>query len=70
MRTIKSNFEKTRDRNIRSIKKAIKNLRGLDYNIEIQETETMIGTIVNHIYLRYRFKSGRIAEQKYLFTAE
>ncbi len=70
MRKIKSDFEKTRDRNIRSIKKSIKNLKGLGYTIEIQPTETMIGTIVEHIYLRDKFKNGRIVEQKYLFTAE
>jgi len=70
MGKFKSDFEKTRDKNIRNIKKSVKNLRDLGYNIEIQETETMIGTEVNHIYLRDKFKNGRIVEQKYLFTAE
>ena len=70
MRIIKSDFEKTRDRNIRSIKKSIKNLRELDYNVEIQPTETMVGTIVDHIYLRSKLDNGRIIEQKYLFTVD
>jgi len=41
----------------------------MGFKIEIQPTETMIGTILDHIYLRDRF-NGKITEQKYLFTAD
>jgi hypothetical protein len=70
MREIKTQFDKNLSKNIRTIKKAVFNLRAMgNLTIEIQPTETMIGNIVNHIYVRDRM-NGKIILQKYLLTIE
>ena len=70
MKQIKSENEKLRDKNIRKIKKATKELRNQGYKIENCLTETIIGTKANHIYIRDKLSSGRICEQKYLFSLD
>ena len=67
---MKTEFEKKIDRNINKIRKASKELRKEGFTIEKELTETLIGTEVNHIYLRDRFKSGKIVLQKHLFTLD
>ena len=67
---MKTEFEKNIDRNINKIRKASEELRKDGFTIEKQLTETLIGTEVNHIYLRDRSKSGRIVLQKHLFTLD
>ena len=69
MKIIKSEFEKKTDRNINSIKNSIKRLRQLGFTIEKEETETMFGKVVNHIYLRDRI-GNKICLQKHLLTIE
>ena len=60
-------FDKKLHRNINAVKRGINNLRALDLKIEIQETETMVGTLVNHIYVTDTI-CGRVCLQKHLFT--
>ena len=67
---MKSNFEKQRDISIRKIKKGIGELKRLNYTIEAELTETMVGTEVNHIYIRDKLSIGKIIEQKYLFSLD
>ena len=70
MRELKTDFEKKRDKNLRAIKKAVLWLRKHSYTIEAQETETMIGTAITHIYTRLRSSKGSIWEQRHLFTLD
>ena len=60
------------DRKLKKAKKAIKEV--LDYypsaKFEIQETETMFGSIVNHIYLVDKLTSGKTILQKHLLTID
>ena len=70
MRTIKSGLEKKIDRNINKIKKASEELRKEGFTIEKELTETMIGTEVNHIYLRDKLNNGKVILQKHLFTLD
>jgi hypothetical protein len=68
---MKDIFEKKRDNTIKKIKKGIAVLTALGYTIESQPTETMIGSVVDHIYARIRGNkenSQSIYEQKFLFT--
>lgn len=67
---MKSDFERTRDKNIRTISKAIKKLQISGYVIEADTVENMIGQEVTHIYLKGRDNKGRIYEQKHLFTLD
>ena len=69
MREIKTKFEKQRDRAIRQIKKNIEWFRANHYTIEVEPTETMIGTVEEHIYIRHR-GIKTIFEQKYLFSLD
>lgn len=70
MKIIKSEFQKKIDKNINKIKKASDELRKEGFTIEKELTETMIGTEVNHIYLRDKLNSGKIILQKHLFTLD
>ena len=70
MREILSDYQKQKNTSIRKIVKGIQELRNQGYTIEKELTETMIGTEVNHIYIRDRLKSQRIVEQKYLFSLD
>lgn len=70
MKKIKTEFDNKLNNNIRAIKRATHNLKSLGFTIEIQLTETMLGTVVNHIYVIDRLKSGTVVLQKYLFTAD
>ena len=64
---MKSEYQKTRDRNINKIKKGIRELQGLGYTIEAELAETMLGTEIKHVYIRDRVNDC-VVEQKYLFT--
>jgi len=61
-------FDKKLKRGISDVKRGIKNLRNLSLNIEIQETETMYGSVVNHIYVTDTLPSGKVILQKHLLT--
>jgi hypothetical protein len=65
------NFDKKLKSEINLVKKHIAKLKNMGFSIEIQQTETMVGKDVLHIYLRDRLNgTGRIVLQKYLFTIE
>jgi len=63
-----SDFDKKVKRNIADVKRGIKNLRKLDFKIEVHKTETMAGPDASHIYVIDRMHSGRVCFQKHLFT--
>jgi len=65
---LKSKSEKQRDRNLNTIKGAVRRLRADGFTIESETVETMTGAIVTHIYARLRSSCGRLYEQKHLFT--
>lgn len=67
MKEIKTDYGKKRNRAITHIKKGIAFLIENGYTIEVEPTETMIGSVIDHIYARVRGKKS-IYEQKYLFT--
>jgi len=64
-----NDWDKKFRRNLNDIKRGIKNLRKMNLKIEIHPTETMYGTIVDHIYVIDRM-GERICLQKHLFTVE
>ena len=63
-----SDYDKEVKRSIADVKRGIKNLRKLNLKIEVHETETMMGTDINHVYVIDRMHSGRVCFQKHLFT--
>ena len=62
-------YDKELKKGISEVKRGIKRLENLGLKIEIHPTETMIGTIVNHIYV-VDYLSGKLVLQKHLFTTE
>lgn len=65
---IRTEEEKKRDRLINSIKKAVEELKRMDYKIKIdQDVETMTGNTLNHVYL-YDTVGTRVILQKHLFS--
>jgi len=67
---MRSDFERTRDKHIRTIAKAIKKLQISGYTIEADAVETIMGKELTHIYLKCRGNKGKIYEQKHLFTLD
>ena len=67
---MKSDFERTRDKHIRTIAKAIKKLQVSGYVIKADAVETILGKELTHIYLKGRDNKGKIYEQKHLFTLD
>jgi len=55
-------------RNLNDIKRGARNLKRLGLRIEVHPTETMIGTVANHVYVVDRM-GERVCLQKFLFTA-
>ena len=67
---MKSNYDRKLDRTINKIKKATKELEtffGLKLFID-KDRETMIGSLVDNVYVRDVSKSGYVYLQKHLFT--
>lgn len=62
-----SDFDKKFKRNLNDAKRGIRNLRKMGLKIEVQKTETMYGTEVDHIYVIDRVED-RVYLQKHLFT--
>lgn len=68
-------FDKKLRRSINDVKRGVRNLRSLGLKIEIHNTETMLGSMVDHIYvIDYMPKvtenglSKKVILQKHLFT--
>jgi hypothetical protein len=66
MRTIKSEYEKKRDKLINQIKRSAIELQKMNYKTKAETVETMIGQNITHIYL-YDNIGSRIIFQKHLF---
>jgi hypothetical protein len=67
---IRSDWDKKLDREINKVKKGIRTLEttfGLKLYVD-KDVETMIGSIVDHVYIRDVSSSGTICLQKHLFT--
>jgi len=62
-------WDKTFRRNLNDVKRGVRNLKKMNLKIEIHETETMTGTLVNHIYVIDRM-GEKVCLQKHLFTAD
>ena len=60
-------FDKKVQRNINDVKRGVKNLRKLGFKVEGQETETMTGQVVKHIYVTDTI-GDRVCFQKHLLT--
>ena len=63
-------WDKKFRRNLNDVKRGIRNLRKMNLKIEVQETETMIATTTNHVYVVDYMPSGRVCLQKHLFSFE
>lgn len=63
-----NDYDKKLKRNINDVKRGIRNLRKMKFKIEVQETETMLGNAIEHVYVIDRMPSGRVCFQKHLFT--
>ena len=63
-----TDFDKKFRRNLNDVKRGIKNLRKMNLKVEVHPTETMIGSVVDHVYIIDRMPSGRVCLQKHLFT--
>ena len=62
-------YDKELKKGISEVKKGIRRLEDLGLKIEIHPTETMVGEVVNHIYVT-DYLSGKLVLQKHLFTIE
>lgn len=60
-------YDKKLKRNINDVKRGIRNLRKMNFKIEVYETETMLGDTVDHVYVIDRV-GDRVCFQKHLFT--
>lgn len=54
-------------RNLNDVRRGIKNLHKMGLKIEVHETDTMYGAVVNHVYVTDRI-GDRVCLQKHLFT--
>ena len=68
MKQLKSESEKQRDKNIRNIQKSIQNLEKEGYIIEMIQQENLFGKEIINVYAKIISSTGRVWEQKYLFT--
>ena len=67
-RIILSDWEKRLNKNIRSVKKAVRDLERMNLKIELaKDVETMMGNLVDHVYVIDKM-GERICLQKHLFT--
>ena len=62
-----TDFDKKLKRNINAIKRSVKNLKGMGLNIELEETETMMGENITHVYV-VDYTGERVILQKHLFS--
>jgi hypothetical protein len=70
MRTIKSVYEKNRDKNINQIKKSILNLKTMGLNFKVDyNIENLFGRLIDNVYVIDKMKQ-KIIYQKHLFTIE
>ena len=60
-------MDKILKRNINDVKRGIRNLRKMGLEIEIHETESMFGAIVDNVYVIDHIRD-RVCYQKHLFT--
>lgn len=68
MREIKSDYDKKLSRNINKIKKGVKELEAMGLKIYADKNiETMIGSLVDNIYIR-DYIGKKVILQKHLFT--
>jgi len=65
---MKDELEKKISKAKKAIEKVVKHCPNA--KLEIHPTETMFGTIINHIYLVDRLSSKKICLQKHLLTIE
>ena len=65
-----SDWNKKFKRNLSDVKRGVKNLRKMGLKVEIHPTETMLGSVVDHVYVIDRMPTGKVCLQKHLFTTE
>lgn len=71
MKIIKSEGDRKIDSDITRIKNAVKRLRKRGFKIKIdKDVETLLGSLVDNVYVIDTLSNGKVIFQKHLFTVE